>query len=173
MQAEGCAVSKAMLDDIAAQEAACRATLQRAQDKMQRLNCEAEIATQQALLDDLQRRASALRQVGVVPCAGTLYLTYCSKLCSMHIVKHFTAPICISRLFLTPPLHCDRWEFSMFWLLVSDIMCLTLLCTRSDASHSIFLHLNAVSDSPAPPEVRMHMSLPDWLRFDLYGQRLV
>ena len=63
MQAQGCAVSKAMLDDIAGQEAACKATLQRAQDKLQRLNSDAELAKHQTTLDDLQRRASSLRQV--------------------------------------------------------------------------------------------------------------
>lgn len=62
-QAEGCAVSKAMLDDIAAQEAACKASLQHAQTKLQRLNSDAEIAKQQATLDELQRKASSLRQV--------------------------------------------------------------------------------------------------------------
>lgn len=52
-----------MLDDMAAQEAACKASVQRAQDKMQRLNPEAEVAKHQAALDDLQRRAFSLRQV--------------------------------------------------------------------------------------------------------------
>lgn len=66
MQAQSCAVSKAMLDDIAAQEAACKATLQRAQDKLQRLNSDTEIAKQQTTLDELQRRASSLRQVSFV-----------------------------------------------------------------------------------------------------------
>ena len=63
VQAEGCAVSKAMIDDIAAQEAACKASLQRAQDKMQHLNPDAQIGKHQAALDDLQRRAFTLRQV--------------------------------------------------------------------------------------------------------------
>ncbi|KAL3148389.1 DNA repair protein rad50 [Trebouxia sp. C0009 RCD-2024] len=61
-QMESCAVSKAMLDDIKAQEASCRAAVERAQDKLKRLNLDAEVAKHQAALDDLQRRASALRQ---------------------------------------------------------------------------------------------------------------
>ena len=63
LQMERCAVSKAMLDDINAQEAACKAAVDRAQDKLKRLNLDAEVAKHQAALDDLQRRASALRQV--------------------------------------------------------------------------------------------------------------
>ena len=63
LQMEGCAVSKAMLDDINAQEASCRAAVERAQDKLKRLNLDAEVAKHQSALDDLQRRASALRQV--------------------------------------------------------------------------------------------------------------
>ena len=63
LQMEGCAVSKAMLDDITAQEASCRAVVERAQDKLKRLNLDAEVAKHQTALDDLQRRASALRQV--------------------------------------------------------------------------------------------------------------
>ncbi len=62
-QVEGCAVSKAMLDDINAQDAACKATVERAQDKLQRLNLDAEVAKHQTALDDLQRKASSLRQV--------------------------------------------------------------------------------------------------------------
>ena len=60
---ESCAVSKAMLDDINAQEASCKAAVERAQDKLKRLNLDAQVAKHQAALDDLQRRASALRQV--------------------------------------------------------------------------------------------------------------
>ena len=52
-----------MLDDINAQEASCKAAVERAQDKLKRLNLDAEVAKHQATLDDLQRRASALRQV--------------------------------------------------------------------------------------------------------------
>lgn len=52
-----------MLDDINAQDAACKATVKRAQDKLQRLNLDAEVAKHQTALDDLQRKASALRQV--------------------------------------------------------------------------------------------------------------
>lgn len=63
LQMESCAVSTAMLDDINAQEASCRAAVERAQDKLKRLNLDAEVAKHQAALDDLQRRASALRQV--------------------------------------------------------------------------------------------------------------
>ncbi|KAA6427219.1 MAG: DNA repair Rad50 [Trebouxia sp. A1-2] len=61
-QVEGCAVSRAMLDDINAQDAACKATVERAQDKLQRLNLDAEVAKRQTALDELQRKASALRQ---------------------------------------------------------------------------------------------------------------
>ena len=63
LQMESCAVSTAMLDDINAQEASCKAAVERAQDKLKRLNLDAEVAKHQATLDDLQRRASALRQV--------------------------------------------------------------------------------------------------------------
>ena len=62
-QVESCAVSRAMLDDISAQDVACKAIVERAQDKLQRLNLDAEVAKHQAALDDLQRKASALRQV--------------------------------------------------------------------------------------------------------------
>ena len=63
MQTETCAVSTAMLDDINAQEASCKATVERAQDRLKRLNLDAEVAKHQTALDELQRRASALRQV--------------------------------------------------------------------------------------------------------------
>lgn len=52
-----------MLDDINAQDAACKATVERAQDKLQRLNLDAEVTKHQTALDELQRKASALRQV--------------------------------------------------------------------------------------------------------------
>ncbi|DBB04466.1 hypothetical protein WJX77_008210 [Trebouxia sp. C0004] len=61
-QVEGCAVSRAMLDDINAQEAACKANAERVQDKLQRMNLDAEVAKHQTALDELQRKASALRQ---------------------------------------------------------------------------------------------------------------
>lgn len=64
-----------MLDDINAQDAACKATVERAQDKLQRLNLDAEVAKHQTALDELQRKASALRQV----CKQT-----CILQCSSH-----------------------------------------------------------------------------------------
>lgn len=75
---ESCAVSTAMLDDINAQEASCKAAVDRAQDKLKRLNLDAEVAKHQAALDDLQRRASALRQV------STACTAVCSTLECMH-----------------------------------------------------------------------------------------
>lgn len=71
-----------MLDDINAQDAACKATVERAQDKLQRLNLDAEVAKRQTALDELQRKASALRQV----CAQT-----CSVQCSSHFEKVATS----------------------------------------------------------------------------------
>ena len=63
-----------MLDDISAQDAACKAAVERAQDKLQRLNLDAEVAKHQTALDDLQRKASALRQVCqqtcILPCSS-------------------------------------------------------------------------------------------------------
>ena len=76
-------MSKAMLDDIAAQEAACKANVQHAQDKLPRLNPEAEIAKHQAALDTLQRRASTLRQVCLFLSQNTAVMhNMSSALCS-------------------------------------------------------------------------------------------
>ncbi len=61
-----------MLDDINAQDAACKATVERAQDKLQRLNLDAEVAKHQTALDELQRKASALRQVCTQTCSSSL-----------------------------------------------------------------------------------------------------
>jgi urocanate hydratase len=59
-----------MLDDINAQDAACKATVERAQDKLQRLNLDAEVAKHPTALDELQRKASALRQVCTQTCSS-------------------------------------------------------------------------------------------------------
>ena len=68
-----CAVSSAMLEDINAQEASCKAVVERTQDKLKRLNLDTEVAKHQTALDELQRKASALRQVQLSACS-TVYL---------------------------------------------------------------------------------------------------
>ena len=74
-QVGACAVSTAMLDEINGRNANCKATVERAQDKLQRLNSDQQVAQHQAALEELARKASALRQVGFVAekgfCAAT------------------------------------------------------------------------------------------------------
>ena len=62
-QVGACAVSKAMLDEINGRYASCKATVERAQEKLQRLNLDQQVANHQATLEELARKASALRQV--------------------------------------------------------------------------------------------------------------
>ena len=100
LQMESCAVSTAMLDDISAQEASCKAAVERAQDKLKRLNLDAEVAKHQAALDDLQRRASALRQVSTA-CIQTLLkpvTTHASKentYVYVHVYVYVYVYICV------------------------------------------------------------------------------
>ena len=59
-----------MLDEINGRNATCKATVERAQDKLQRLNSEQQIAQHQAALEELARKASALRQVRLIGTNG-------------------------------------------------------------------------------------------------------
>ena len=52
-----------MLEEINGRNASCKATVERAQEKLQRLNLDQQLAQHQATLEELARKASALRQV--------------------------------------------------------------------------------------------------------------